>query len=43
MVQKIQEVKFGCKWILPEDIDLDPTAADCPAALDQAVNEREMA
>jgi hypothetical protein len=24
MVQKIKEVKFGCKWILSEDIDLDP-------------------
>jgi hypothetical protein len=43
MVQKIKEVKFGCKWILSEDIDLNPTAADCPAALGQAVNEREMA
>jgi hypothetical protein len=36
-VQNIKELKFGCKFVLWEDIDLDPAAADGPTALGQAL------
>jgi hypothetical protein len=37
IVQNIKELKFGCKFVLWEDIDLDPAAADGPTALGQAL------